>query len=396
VNASPRIPTTHTGSLPRGESLEALLLAREAGEPVDEERFDAAVDEAVRDVVARQIATGLDIVNDGEQHKPSYATYVVDRLHGFGDRRRRTFPTRRDSSDFPRWAKANAPRGLAKLRVPTCVAPLSWRDRDAVHADIERLRRAYDDAHRTRRAEGGTGIDDAGAHRQAFVTAASPGTIAMMLPNEHYDTDEAYLRALGSLMRHEYEAITSAGFLLQVDCPDLAAGYNSEFSSLSATAFLDVAAMHVDVLDEAISGIDPSRMRMHVCWGNYDGPHNHDLPLADLLPVLLAARPDGLSFEAANPRHAHEWAVWRDVELPGATYLIPGMLDTTTNYVEHPELVAERLLRYASIVGADRVVAGADCGFGTMVGLAGVHPDVAWAKLGALVEGTRLANDRLA
>lgn len=381
-----RIRTTHTGSLPRVGSIEALLLAREAGEPVDEPQFDAAVEAAVREVVERQVAIGLDVVNDGEQHKPSYATYVVDRLHGFGDRRRRTFPVRRDSHDFPRWAKAAAPRGLAKLRVPTCVAPLSWRDPDAVHTDIARLTRVLDGVGRDSR----TGRD-----AQAFLTAASPGTIAKMLPNEHYATDEAYLRALGALMRHEYEAITAAGVLLQIDCPDLAAGYNSEFSSLSPAAFLDVAAMHVDVLNEATRDIDPSRMRMHVCWGNYDGPHTHDFPLADLLPVLLSARPDGLSFEAANPRHAHEWTVWRDIELPGGTYLIPGVLDTTTNYVEHPELVAERLLRFVSVVGAERVTAGADCGFGTMVGLQGVHPDVAWAKLGALVAGTAIANDRL-
>jgi 5-methyltetrahydropteroyltriglutamate--homocysteine methyltransferase len=196
-------------------------------------------------------------------------------------------------------------------------------------------------------------------------------------------------------MRREYEAIVDAGFVLQLDCPDLAAGYNSEFSELGTAEFLDVAAMHVDVLDEATSTIPPHRMRMHVCWGNYEGPHNHDLPLADLLPVLLGARPGALSFEAANPRHAHEWVVWEGVELPAGKVLIPGVLDTTTNYVEHPALVAERLVRYANVVGAERIIGGADCGFGTMVGLVGVHPDIAWAKLASLVEGARLASRQL-
>lgn len=375
-----RLRTTHTGSLPRVPIVEELLLTREAGIVGDPERFEAAAAEAVRQVVERQVGLGLDIVNDGEQHKPSYATYVVDRLGGFGRSRRAGFPRRRDSDDFPGWARAAGPRGLANLRVPTCTGELRWTDFDAVTTDLARLRRALDATHH------GTG--DA----TAFVTAASPGTIAMMLPNEHYDDDEAYLRALGRVMRREYQAIVDAGFVLQLDCPDLAAGYNSEFSSLELTAFLDVAAMHVDVLNEAIDGLDPRRLRMHVCWGNYNGPHTHDVPLAALLPTLLAARPAGLSFEAANPRHAHEWAVWRDVDLPDGKVLIPGMLDTTTNYVEHPELIAERLLRYVDIVGADRVIAGADCGFGTMVGLVGVHPDVAWAKLGALVEGARLAS----
>lgn len=385
-----RIRTTHTGSLPRVEIVEELLLTREAGIVTDPARFAAAADEAVRQVVERQVAIGLDIVNDGEQHKPSYATYVVDRLGGFGTSRRASFPKRRDSADFPRWAKTAGPRGLANLRVPTCIDELRWVDFDAVLTDVERLRRALDATGRApQRDAAPTGAD-------AFITAASPGTIAMMLPNEHYDDDEAYLRALGRVMRQEYEAIVAAGLVLQVDCPDLAAGYNSEFSALEQREFLDVAAMHVDVLNEALDGLAPDRLRMHVCWGNYNGPHNHDLPLAALLPVLLDARPAGLSFEAANPRHAHEWAVWRDVDLPDGKVLIPGMLDTTTNYVEHPALVAERLVRYAEIVGAARVIAGADCGFGTMVGLVGVHPDVAWAKLEALVEGARLASERLA
>ena len=379
--------TTHTGSLPRVEVIEELLLAREANIGMDPEQFAAAADEAVRSVVERQVLLGLDIVNDGEQHKPSYATYVVDRLAGFGSSRRRTFPRRRDSADFPRWAKAAAPRGLANLRVPTCTSELRWRDFDAVTTDLQRLARSLESVgHRV--AASGDGAD-------AFMTSASPGAIAMMLPNEHYADDEAYLRSLGAVMRREYEAIVDAGFVLQLDCPDLAAGYNSEFSDLDLTAFLDVVAMHVDVLDEATAGIVPERMRMHVCWGNYEGPHNHDVPLEELLPFLLVARPSGLSFEAANPRHAHEWAVWRDVSLPDGKVLIPGVLDTTTNYVEHPALVAERLVRFAEIAGPERVIGGADCGFGTMVGLVGVHPDVAWAKLGSLVEGARLATVRL-
>lgn len=381
------IRTTHTGSLPRVEIIEQLLLAREANTGMDPEQFAAAADEAVRSVVERQVLLGLDIVNDGEQHKPSYAIYVVDRLGGFGSSRRRAFPQRRDSADFPRWAKAAAPRGLANLRVPTCTSELRWRDFDAVGVDIERLTSALDAV--------GRGIPPSRDRTDAFMTSASPGTIAMMLPNEHYDDDETYLRALGTVMRREYEAIVAAGFILQLDCPDLAAGYNSEFSDLDLASFLDVVAMHVAVLDDATAAIDPTRMRMHVCWGNYDGPHNHDVPLEELLPMLLPARPNGLSFEAANPRHAHEWVVWRDVTLPDGKVLIPGVLDTTTNYVEHPALVAERLVRFARIVGPERVIGGADCGFGTMVGMVGVHADVAWAKLGSLVTGARLASATL-
>ena len=297
-----RIRTTHTGSLPRVEIIEELLLAREANVGMDAAQFEAAAAEAVRSVVERQLVLGLDIVNDGEQHKPSYATYVVDRVGGFGSSRRPTFPKRRDSADFPRWAKAASPRGLANLRVPTCTHDLYWRDFDAVTTDLARLAGAFTAMH--------VDVSATGDGREGFMTAASPGTIAMMLPNEHYGDDESYLRALGAVMRREYEAIVDAGFVLQLDCPDLAASYNSEFSELDLVDFLDVAAMHVDVLTDATSSIPPSRMRMHVCWGNYEGPHNHDVPLFDLLPVLLGARPGALSFEAANPRHAHEWAVW--------------------------------------------------------------------------------------
>lgn len=380
-----RIRTTHTGSLPRVELIEELLLAREANTGIDAARFEAAAAEAVRSVVERQISVGLDIVNDGEQHKPSYATYVVDRVGGFGSSRRSTFPKRRDSLDFPRWAKASSPRGLANLRVPTCTHGLHWRDFGAVTTDLERLTGALAVTAAPSRHE----------RRDGFMTSASPGAIAMMLPNEHYADDEAYLRALGTVMRREYEAIIEAGFILQLDCPDLAASYNSDFSDLDLVDFLDVAGMHVDVLNEATASIAPSRMRMHVCWGNYEGPHNHDVPLVDLLPMLLAARPHALSFEAANPRHAHEWSVWRDVDLPEGKVLIPGVLDTTTNYIEHPALVAERLVRYAQVVGPERIIGGADCGFGTMVGLTGVHPDIAWAKLGSLVDGARLASEQL-
>lgn len=368
------IRTTHTGSLPRVPSIEGALLEREST-GVRAAGFDESADAAVREVVDRQLALGLDIINDGEQHKPSYATYVVDRLDGFGGDRRATFPKRRDSSDFPGWARANAPKGLAKLRVPTCNAPLVWRDFAAVEADIARL-------------SGALSGRNAG---QAFMTAASPGVIAMMLANEHYETHEAYLRALGAVMKREYEAIVAAGYTLQIDCPDLGAGYNSEFSALGLTEFLDIVALHVDVLNEATASIDPAKMRMHVCWGNYNGPHNHDVPLVELLPHVLAARPAGLSFEAANPRHNHEWIIWRDVELPDGKYVIPGVIDTTTNYVEHPELVTQRIKRYTRTLGADRVVAGCDCGFGTMVGMSLVHPEVAWAKLAALVEGARRA-----
>ena len=373
------ILTTHTGSLPRTPEILALLEAREAGELAEGTDFDAASRDAVAQIVDRQLETGIDVINDGEQSKPSYATYIIDRLTGFEGERRTSFPRRLDSTDFPAWAKSHGPRGLASLRVPTCTGPISWKRFELVEADLACMKDAI----------AGKRVDE------VFMSAASPGVIANMLPNEYYPNDRAYLEALAEAMKREYEAIVEAGFLLQVDCPDLAMARNSEFSDLTIDEFKSVAEMHVDVLNGALAGIPPGRMRMHVCWGNYEGPHNHDVPLREMAPIILKARPGALCIEGSNPRHGHEWQVWRDIKLSDGKIVVTGCLDTTTNFVEHPELVAERIVRYASVVGRENVIAGADCGFGTMVGLDGVESNVAWAKLGALVEGARLASEQL-
>jgi 5-methyltetrahydropteroyltriglutamate--homocysteine methyltransferase len=379
LRSTDRILTTHTGSLPREAEIAKLLIAREKGEAFEPSRMEAESRRAVARCVDRQLTTGLDIINDGEQSKPSYATYIIDRLSGFEGQRRKKFPKRLDSADFPKWAKLKAPKGLAALRVPTCTGPIAWKDFDAVRLELAHMKEAIE----------GRNVPE------VFLSAASPGVIANMLPDEHYGNDEEYLQAMADVMRDEYEAIVEAGFLLQVDCPDLAMGRNAEFSHLSVDEFKKVAEMHIEVLNGALSGIDPERMRMHVCWGNYEGPHNHDIPLVEIAPIILKARPAALCLEGSNPRHAHEWKTWREIPLPPDKVIVTGCLDTTTNFVEHPELVADRIVRYAEVVGRERVIAGVDCGFGTMVGLEGVEADVAWAKLRSLAEGAARASEAL-
>lgn len=374
-----RILTTHTGSLPREGEIAELLFAREKGEPFEASRMEAVSRESVASCVDRQLATGLDIINDGEQSKPSYATYIIDRLSGFEGDRRKKYPKRLDSADFPDWARLMAPRGLAELRVPTCTGPIAWKDFDAVRLELDHMQAAVS----------GKTVEE------VFLSAASPGVIANMLPNEHYPSDEQYLQAIADVMRDEYEAIVEAGFLLQVDCPDLAMGHNAEFSHLTIDEFKRVAEMHIEVLNGALANIDPEQMRMHVCWGNYEGPHNHDIPLHEIAPIVLKARPAALCIEGSNPRHAHEWKTWRELPLRDDKLIITGCLDTTTNFVEHPELIADRIIRYAEVVGRERVIAGVDCGFGTMIGLDGVEANVAWAKLRSLVEGAELASKAL-
>ena len=374
-----RILTTHTGSLPREPVIAELLAARERGEPVSASELESCGRRAVARCVERQLEAGLDVIGDGEQSKPSYATYVIDRLSGFEGERREKFPRRLDSADFPEWARLKAPRGLAALRVPTCTGPIAWKDFDAVRLELDHMHSAV-----------------AGKRvHEVFLTAASPGVIANMLPNDYYSSDEAYLQAMAEVMKDEYEAIVEAGFLLQIDCPDLAMGYNAEFSHLDVEGFKKVAEMHVEILNGALANIDPERMRIHVCWGNYEGPHNHDIPLREIAPVVLKARPAALCIEGSNPRHAHEWKVWRELPLPEDKLIVTGCLDSTTNFIEHPELVADRILRYAEVIGRERVIAGADCGFGTMIGLDGVEAKVAWAKLRSLVEGAELASRAL-
>jgi 5-methyltetrahydropteroyltriglutamate--homocysteine methyltransferase len=367
------ILTTHIGSLPRPADLMALLRDQDAGRPSDPAAFDARVRAAVDDIVRAQVATGLDIVNDGEQGKVDYSTYVKSRFTGF-EGEEAAMPMGADLKDFPEFAERT--RTAASERRPTCSGPIAWKDWSAVEKDIANLKRA---------------AEKAGAH-SAFMTAVSPGQAARFLLNRYYQSDEAYLAALGAVLEREYAALVDAGFVLQIDCPDLASGRNNQFQHLSLDEFRKVAAMHIEVLNHAVRALPPERMRMHVCWGNYEGPHHKDVALADILDILLTARPAGLSIEGANPRHAHEWEVFETRKLPEGKVLIPGVLDTTTNFIEHPRLVAQRLIQYARVVGRDRVIAGVDCGFATFAQRPTVDPKIAWAKLGALVEGARLAS----
>jgi 5-methyltetrahydropteroyltriglutamate--homocysteine methyltransferase len=372
-----RILTTHTGSLPRSRELQELLRLREERRAFDQHSFAVSIGAAVGDVVGQQIAIGLDVINDGEQGRSQYAAYVKERLTGFdGERLIRARP-RLGDADFPDYVATH--QSSTSIPQPACTGPIAWKDRDAVQQDIANLKAAV----------GGRQVEE------VFMTAASPGVIANFLPNEYYPTEEAYLYALAEVMREEYQAIVQAGLLLQVDCPDLAMTRVNQFAHLTVEEFKDVVALHVDVLNSALAGLPPERMRLHLCWGNYEGPHHYDVPLRDILTEVLNARPAGLSFEGANPRHAHEWKVWQEIRLPDGKVIIPGVLDSTTNFIEHPELVAERIVRYAEVVGRERVIAGTDCGFGTSAWGRKVDGKIAWAKLQALVEGARLASAAL-
>jgi len=373
-----RILTTHVGSLPRSQAVTDVLFAREREETRDVASDDAVITQAVAEVVRRQVAVGIDIVSDGEMSKISYATYIARRLTGFaGDTPREPG---QDLVEFPGLLRKLAERGAtAKYRRPRCVAAVAVKDRKPLEADIRNLKAAAAAAHPT-----GT-----------FMNAASPGVIALFQPNDYYRTQDEYLEALAAALQVEYESIVTAGIVLQIDAPDLAMGRHTMYRDRSLEEFERLAARHIEVLNYALRNVPAERARMHVCWGNYEGPHHHDVPMARLLPIVLKAKPQGLLFEAANPRHAHEWAVFKSASIPEDKILIPGMLATTTNYIEHPELVAERLERFAHIVGRERVMAGTDCGFGTFAGFGPVEPDIAYLKLKSLVEGARIASRRL-
>jgi len=370
-----RILTTHTGSLPRPPDLIRTMFAREEGVPVDGPALAARIRAAVAEVVRKQVDAGIAVVNDGEVSKPSYATYVKDRLSGFdGTSQALQY---RDLVDFPEMAKrVFGDPGRSRRKTPACTGPIGVRDPAAAQADVDNLKAATAQV----------AVDD------VFVSAASPGVISLFFRDDHYGSHEAYLFAIADAMRHEYEAVARGGFILQLDCPDLAMGRHIQFASLGLEEFRKMARLHIAALDHAVARIPPEQLRMHLCWGNYEGPHHYDVPLADLLDLVFAARPQAVSFEAANPRHAHEWKVFERVKLPAGKIIIPGVLDSTTNFIEHPELVAERITRYARLVGRENVIAGTDCGFGTWVGQAAVDPDIAWAKLASLAEGARLAS----
>jgi 5-methyltetrahydropteroyltriglutamate--homocysteine methyltransferase len=370
-----RFLTTHTGSLPRPAALVRTMFAREEGVPVDAAALSAQIRSAVAEIVARQLAAGIDIVNDGEMSKPSYATYIKDRLDGFaGESRPLAY---RDLVDFPELARrVFGDPGRSRRRTPGCNGPIGVRDPAAAATDIDNLKAALPPT-------------NAG---EAFLSAASPGVVSLFFHNAYYPSDEAYLQAIAEAMRHEYEAVVAAGLILQIDCPDLAMGRHIQYADLSLAEFRSKALLHIEALNHALANIPADRVRLHLCWGNYEGPHHHDVPLADIIDLVFLAKPAGLSFEAANPRHGHEWTVFEQVRLPDGKVLIPGVIESKTNFIEHPELVAQRIGRYARLAGRENVIAGSDCGYGTWVGQAAVDPDVVWAKLASLAEGARLAS----
>ncbi|MGI8857516.1 MAG: cobalamin-independent methionine synthase II family protein [Thermomicrobiales bacterium] len=371
-----RILTTHTGSLPRPDDLIPLLYAQAAGEAMDEAEFATQVRAAVADVVRRQVDAGLDVINDGEAGKVGYSTYVATRLTGFAGEGNTLNRGPADLWDFPTFA---ARRQSPRMPRPACVGPVTYGDQTALRADLDNLTAALD------------GVSPA----EVFVSAASPGVISLFLENRHYASHEQYLMAVADAMKTEYDAIHQAGFLLQLDCPDLAMGRHIQFPEASLEEFKRHAETHVAALNHALADVPSDRVRMHLCWGNYEGPHHHDVPLREIIGIALTAKPSAISFEGANPRHEHEWRVFEDIELPEEKVLIPGVLDSTTNYIEHPELVAQRIVRYATLVGRERVIAGTDCGFATFAASNTVDPAIAWAKLRALAEGAHLASQQL-
>jgi 5-methyltetrahydropteroyltriglutamate--homocysteine methyltransferase len=373
-----RILTTHVGSLPRAPAVVDCLLRKESGEALDPAHFEATMRQGVLDSVRRQAEAGIDIVSDGETSKISYSTYIKDRYAGFGgEHRPKTHLDLREHPEFRERMKAFlGPRHERRMQ---CTAPVALKDRSLLDQDLAHFRAALD---AVPRAEG-------------FMNAASPGVVAAFMPNAHYASHEAYIEALAEALRIEYQAIAAAGLVLQVDCPDLAMARHTGFQELSDDAFLARAEFHVQALNHALARVPAGQVRIHVCWGNYEGPHDHDIELKRILPIVLKLKARAISFEAANPRHEHEWTVWRDARLPDDLILIPGMLDSCSNYVEHPELVAQRIERYARIVGRERVLAGSDCGFGTFAGYGKVDGVRAFKKLRALSEGAALASKRL-
>jgi 5-methyltetrahydropteroyltriglutamate--homocysteine methyltransferase len=373
-----RILTTHTGSLPRPPDLREMLKSRETQEPLDEKIFLARAREAVAECVANQVACGIDIVSDGELGKSNFVMYVADRLRGMEGWDDALYVNH--DPDFPGYEEWYAARGTAYFSPrgrPSCIGPLGWKDADAVRRDIADLRAAVAAA----------GVEE------AFIPSASVGTIAQMVVNGYYPSYEEYVAAIADVMRVEYRAIVDGGFILQVDAPGIAGQRGwPEFRDRPLDEFKKTARLWVDALNHALRGIPEDRVRLHVCWGNAEAPHTRDVPLRDVVDLVLAVNAGAYSVEAANPRHAHEWAVWRDVKLPDGKVLIPGVIDNTTNFVEHPELVAERIVRFAECVGRENVIAGVDCGFGTSAHSERIYPPVVWGKLRTLAGGARLAS----
>ncbi len=370
-----RFLTTHVGSLPREDDLIEIMFAKEDGLPLDMAAVDARIAEAVQFVVDRQAEAGLDIINDGEQSKPSYATYIKDRLNGFGGTGN-SFAFQ-DIEDYPSTKdRVFSDPGRKHRKTPACNAPITVKDMTAVDRDAASLNTAL--------------AKHAG--KQAFMSAASPGVTALFFRNDYYDSDEDYVFALAEGLRHEYEAIAAQGIILQVDCPDLAMGRHTQFRELDLSGFRDKMALNIEALNRATANIPPEQLRMHMCWGNYPGPHHCDVPFRDIIDLVWRARPHAIQFEAANPRHAHEFTMFEDIKLPEGKVLIPGVIECQSNYIEHPELIAQRIARYAHLVGRDNVMAGADCGFSIHVGSGSVDRSVVWAKMAALAEGAKIAS----
>lgn len=375
-----KIKTTHVGSLPRGDELTPLLLARDKGEAYDAAEFDRVVSAAVDAGVKAQVDAGVSVVSDGELGKVGYSTYMIERLSGFGGHIDRKPAA--DLAEVPNLVKKlSAIMGSQEFVRASCIGDVRLITLDPLHEDIRRFKAALE--------------KHAAPDTEAFMNAASPGLITAFQVNRHYPTHEAYLADLVDAMREEYETIVNEGFYLQLDCPDLAMSRHTGYQDLSDAEFVKVAEANVEALNAATANIPPEKMRMHICWGNYEGPHDHDIPLERVIDTVLKARPATVLFEAANPRHEHEWAVWKDAKLPDHKILAPGLIDTCSNYIEHPELIAQRIERFASFVGADRVVASTDCGFGTFAGYGKLDPIVTWRKLKSLREGADIAAGRL-
>jgi 5-methyltetrahydropteroyltriglutamate--homocysteine methyltransferase len=378
-----RILTTHTGSLPRPDDLLAMIDAREEGKPVDRAQLDARTAAAVAAVVKRQAEIGIDIINDGEMGKAGYSIYPKDRLSGFeGLLAPGGGQMESDVAEFPGFIRAFLTaqgRPVTGLKRPQCNGPIAYRNRGELERDLKNLRQAI------------AGV----TAEEVFMTAASPGVIAFFMGNNYYQSHEAYLAALADAMKVEYEAITQAGFILQIDCPDLAAGHHVQFSDARIDAFRKRPELHIEAINHALANVAPERARLHLCWGNYEGPHHRDIPLGRIIDAVYRARPAGISYEASNPRHEHEWTVFKEHKLPDGKVMIPGVIDSVSNFIEHPELVAQRICNLARVVGRENVIAGTDCGFGTFAGISAVDPDIAWRKLGSLVEGAKIASDEL-
>src|SRR6187551_1739112 len=377
MRSQDRFLTTHAGSLPRPDDLIRMMYAKEEGVPVDAGALAARVRAAVAEVVRKQAAAGVDLINDGEMSKPSYATYIKDRLNGFGGTGN-TF-VYQDLAEFPRLQqRVFGDPGRSRRKTPACNAPISVRDHQAPQTDADNLKAAL------------AGVQAAGG----FMRAASPGVVSLFFRNDCYKDIESYIHAIADALRPEYETVANAGFVLQIDCPDLGMGRHIQYADLSLPEFRKRAQLHVEALNHAVANIPAEQLRMHLCWGNYEGPHHHDMPFADVIDIVFKAKPVAISLEAANPRHAHEWTLFETVKLPDGKVLIPGVIESKSNFIEHPELIAQRIAHYADLVGRENVIAGSDCGFGTWVGQAAVDPDVVFAKLAAMAEGAAIATKR--